>query len=235
MSIATEIQRIQSAKGTIKSAIEAKGVTVPSGATLDTYGTYIRSIETGGSGSDYEQKFIDMIENDITSVTVPNGTTMIGDYAFYYRNKITSITIPDSVTRIGEWAFTHCTRLTSVTIPSTVTKIGHDAFSHCSGLTSITIPDSVNWINANVFYMCTGLTSITIHEGVTNIGNYAFSNCTGLTSITVKATTPPTLGTNVFSSTNDCPIYVPADSVNAYKTATNWSSYASRIQAIPTV
>jgi hypothetical protein len=51
--------------------------------------------------------------------------------------------------------------------------------------------------------------------------------------VTVNAITPPTLGSNAFDSTNNCPIYVPAESVNTYKSATNWSTYADRIQAMP--
>ena len=82
------------------------------------------------------------------------------------------------------------------------------------------------------FYGCTSLTSITIPSGVTSIGNNTFNGCTSLTSITVEATTPPTLGLNVFNNTNNCPIYVPAESVDAYKTANNWSKYADRIKAI---
>jgi hypothetical protein len=85
------------------------------------------------------------------------------------------------------------------------------------------------------FYGCSGLTSCTIGSGVTSIGSSAFLNCSGLTSITVKAVTPPTLGDTprVFDLDNNCPIYVPSASVNAYKTASGWSSYSSRIQAIP--
>ena len=83
-----------------------------------------------------------------------------------------------------------------------------------------------DWIKNN-------LTSITIGSGVTSIGGAAFYNCRSLSSVTVEATTPPTLGLNVFNNTNNCPIYVPSQSVNAYKTATNWKTWASRIQAIP--
>ena len=97
----------------------------------------------------------------------------------------------------------------SVTIPSGVTSIGNSAFSWCYGMLSITIPSNV-----------------------TSIGDYAFEYCFGLNSITVNATTPPTLGSNVFSSTNNCPIYVPSQSVNAYKAA--WSAYADRINPITT-
>lgn len=74
---------------------------------------------------------------------------------------------------------------------------------------------------------------VVVGNDITSIGGYAFYNCTSLTSVTVNATTPPTLGDSyVFNSTNNCPIYVPSASVNTYKTATNWSTYASRIQAI---
>ena len=61
-----------------------------------------------------------------------------------------------------------------------------------------------------------------------------FYNCTALTSVTVNAIDPPTLSNMAFDNTNNCPIYVPASAVDEYKesTATGWSDYASRIQAI---
>ena len=124
---------------------------------------------------------------------------------------------------------------TTFNIPSGTTKIGDNAFYYCTGLTSVTIPNSVTSIGNDAFSNCTGLTSVTIPNSVTKIGSSAFASCSGLTSITIQATTPPTLGdTNVFKNTNNCPIYVPAESVDTYKNTTNWSSYASRIQAIPT-
>ena len=168
----------------------------------------------------------------LTSVTIPDSVTSIGDTVFRECSGLTSVTIPDSVTSIGQAAFLSCSGLTSVTIPDSVTSIDYDVFNDCTSLTSITIPNSVTIINANAFASCSRLTSVTIGSGVTTIGSTAFSNCTSLTSVTINATTPPTLRTNVFSNTNNCPIYVPAESVGAYKTATNWSSYASRIKAI---
>lgn len=123
--------------------------------------------------------------------------------------------------------------LVSVEIGDCVTSIGSNAFASCRSLTSIDIPNSVTTIGENAFANCRNLTSIDIPSGVRSISDLAFRNCSSLISVTVNATTPPTLDFAAFDSTNYCPIYVPCESVEAYKTATNWSEYASRIQAIP--
>ena len=94
-----------------------------------------------------------------------------------------SITIPDGVTSIGSYAFYNCTSLTSITIPDGVTSIGESAFYNCTSLTSITIPDGVTSIRSYAFYNCTSLTSITIPDSVTYIGEHAFYNCASLENI----------------------------------------------------
>ena len=170
--------------------------------------------------------------SSLTSIVIPNNVTIIRDFAFSGCSGLASVSIPEGVTSIGESAFNGCSRLASITIPEGVTSIGNTAFRGCTSLTSITIPDSVTSIGYMAFYECSGLTSITIPDGVTSIGNNAFNDCSGLTSITVLRTTPATIEYGVFDSTNNAPIYVPSQSVSAYKSATNWSSYASRIQAI---
>ena len=66
---------------------------------------------------------------------------VIPDYAFCDCSGLTSVTIPNSVTSIGDCVFSGCTGLTTMTIPNSVTTIGYSAFSVCSGLTSVTIPN----------------------------------------------------------------------------------------------
>lgn len=164
-----------------------------------------------------------------------NGVAQIGDFAFYKVTGLASITIPSSVTNFANNSFVGCNNLTSVTINyASNATLGGYQFQGVP-IRSLTIGNKPTSIGKDMFYNCTSLTSIEIPSNISSIGASAFNGCSGLTSITVNRTTPPTLnGTEVFNDTNNCPIYVPAASINAYKTADNWSAHASRIQAIPT-
>ena len=149
--------------------------------------------------------------------------------------QLTELTIPSEITEVKSYAFYRCVSLTSVIIPDSVTSIGNHAFYGCSGLTSATIGNGVTSIGEYAFYGCSGLTSATISNGVTSIGDSAFRGCSALAEIYCKPTTPPTLGgTAVFDNgPSKRKIYVPSASVEAYKTATNWSEYADQIVADP--
>ena len=162
--------------------------------------------------------------NKLTSVTIPNRVTSIGDLAFN-DNRLTSVTIPNSVTEIGGWAFAN-NPLTSVTIPNSVTSIGQSAFAR-NKLTSVTIPNSVTSIGQSAFES-NKLTSVTIPNSVTKIGEWAFSN-NNLTSVTIHAVNPPTADRGIFGYNSSLKIYVPVQSVNAYKTAEGWKDYADKI------
>ena len=124
----------------------------------------------------------------MSSLTIPNSVTSIGDWAFANCVGLTSVTIPNSVTHIGHSAFFYCSRLTNVTIGTNVTSIGDSAFVVCISLTSIAIPNSVTSIGFEAFNRCSGLTNVTIGNSVTNIGDIAFGECTSLTAITVDQT-----------------------------------------------
>ena len=123
----------------------------------------------------------------LTKISIPQGVTSIGDYAFYSCPGLTSINIPNSVTSIGVGAFTYCLGLTSIIIPQGVTSIGDTAFAQCRDLTSISVPQGVTGIGDYAFQSCSGLSSISIPQGVTSIGDNAFQFCSGLTSITFNS------------------------------------------------
>lgn len=160
------------------------------------------------------------------------------------RSRIQKVIIGENVTTIGTYAFYNCYSLESITISDSVTSIGTCAFQYCYNLTSITISDSVTSIGAYAFNNCHGFTTVTIPDGVTSIGASAFAtsfdNVYGVSEYHFKPTTPPTLAnTDVFNyNASDRILYVPYSEdhsiLDAYKTATNWSTYASYMQEEPT-
>ena len=110
------------------------------------------------------------------------GHTELNASGFSFGRTLTSITLPNSLTFIGNNIFSHCIELTSITIPESVTFIGKEAFYGCTKLDSITIPDSVTHIGSYAFEDCLGLTSVTIPENVIDIGNCVFMGCKNLTT-----------------------------------------------------
>ncbi len=198
-------------------------------------------------------------ENGQGVITFDGDVTLIGDGAFTECTSLTSVSIPNSVISFGHSIFAACesleaisgqfvskdsrcliingelnsfapSGLTTYAVPYSVTSIGYYAFCGCSSLTSITIPDSVTSLENRSFWFCTSLASITIPNGVTKIGENAFYNCSNLTSVYCKSTTPPIGNESMFNdNASERKIYVPHNSVEAYKTAEYWSNYASDI------
>ncbi|MCQ2129649.1 MAG: leucine-rich repeat domain-containing protein, partial [Bacteroidaceae bacterium] len=98
----------------------------------------------------------------LTSITIPNSVTTIGDFAFASCGSLTSITIPNSVTTIGDYAFYGCGSLTSITIPNSVTTIGNHAFYACESLRDV----YVEWntpLSVNELFDETPIDSATLH------------------------------------------------------------------------
>lgn len=171
-----------------------------------------------------------------------NNVALINYSAFERCYGLTSISF-QGLTAAQNSAFSNCSGLTSISLPNVVV-IGSNAFQECA-LTTITLPKVAN-IWGLAFSHNTGLTTVTIGDRLVELQGSAFRYCTALTSVTINSTTPPDI-TNVsvdnmatqgpFANTpidgGNGYIYVPAQSVNAYKTAQYWSYYASHIQAIP--
>lgn len=193
------------------------------------------SAECDGTSAVTSGEVSSQYSGSVVSAEIGDCVTEIAGNTFRSCSALTSIDLGTSVTTIGTWAFGGCSALTEVTLPSTVTAIGYNAFNRCINLTNFTVPSGVSSLETGLLYNCTSLTRFTIPSGITYIGDMILYNCTGLTAITVEPTTPPTMSTlnkRQFDNTNNCPIYVPSGSVNTYKAADGWSTYASRIQAI---
>ena len=178
---------------------------------------------------------IDKEENEITTYTIPENITNIGDFAFCNCIGLTSITIPESVTSIGNGAFQGCVSLNKIKIPEGVKVIDNYTFDGCCSLSSINIPEGVTSIGERAFNGCANLTSITIPQNVSNIGDQAFNGCK-LRNLLIKCTTPPTVTTSSFSEQTyyHTTLYVPADCWDAYAYDDNWYKF-SNIREIATL
>ena len=216
--------------------------------TYSTIGDYVISLDVGngctlvlgygsssycimGSTSNNGRVYCNMLQK----VEIGNNVTSIGTSAFSDCYSLASVVIPNSVTSIGNNAFYYCYSLASIVIPNSVTSIDNYAFSYCHSLASIVIPDSVTSIGSGAFYYCYSLASITIPNSVTKIGTSAFKYCYGIAiyDFTSHTSVPTLSSTNAFSSIpSDCKIRVPAALYDEWKSATNWSTYASQIVAV---
>lgn len=162
----------------------------------------------------------------LKSITLPNKLETIMHGTFYNCQSLTSITIPGSVAEIDDAAFAYCTNLESAYILHGVTQIC-GSFAQCTNLKYVYIPNSVTTIVGGAFGGCLSLETITIPDSVTTFGDREFWDCKKLKEVFCEPTTPPTIGVDVFGW---CPlyrIYVPHESVEAYKR--EWSAYSSSI------
>lgn len=145
----------------------------------------------------------------------------------------TEFSVPDSLqpnTNVS--LFANRKGLLRFTFPAGVTTVASSLCYGCSKLSDVEFPNTITRINQTAF-QATGLTSVTIPSSVTRIDAQAFAQCTQLVEVIMEPTTPPTFGGNVFIGCNALTsIYVPDASVEAYKTASNWSTYASKIKPI---
>ena len=190
--------------------------------------------------------------SSLTSVTFPN-VVNIKSQAFESCSSLTSIDFPKA-TKIDSYAFKSCSSLATVNLPNVI-SVDSYAFESCSSLTSIDFPKATD-INSGAFYKCYGITSVVLPKCKT-LGSSCLSNCSSLETVVLPnlssfggssvfmdsrnletlviggKSVVPNNYTNHFEGTkiasNNGYIYVPFSLVNEYKSATNWSTYASII------
>lgn len=136
----------------------------------------------------------------IKSLTLPNGVTNIGNYAFFNCRNLASVKLPASMKSIGWGAFSseeieeydeenddytyrYESALKTVTLNEGLEYIGDEAFAHCVSLDSIAIPSTIEEFGDDVFASCTSLKSVTFAEGLKSIGQYMFWNCRAIESV----------------------------------------------------
>ena len=170
--------------------------------------------------------------NFVKAVLSNSQIKSIPPYFFNDMSELTLVDLPNTLEIIDNQVFFNCTKLSYIEFPNSVVTIGTRAFYSCKGLQHVNLGNGVKTIGDYAFQYCGGLTSITIPNSVTTIGAGAFYGCSSLSECHVKATTPPTLSpTNVFNSVSaDFVIYVPVGTLETYQAATNWSTYASKMQ-----
>lgn len=239
-----------------RNAYDLEKVTLPSSvATLEAYSFYTtkrlrtcvlsRGVTTIG--------FNAFSDSGVEKVSLPSTLTRIQSSTFY-NSKLLRITLPPRLETIEINAFQYCRTLRTLTWSDSVISIGNRAFEEANllevrmpvnaslgthifrgapSLRKVTLSDTATTIPMSMISGCSSLQKADVPASVTAINDSAFGGVSySLSVIRVYPTTPPTLGTSVFT-TNIKKIYVPAESVEAYKSATNWSNYAEKIEAIP--
>ncbi len=221
MTTVEKLNYLISIKSDIKIAIENKGVDM-TGVSFPGYASKIGDIASGVGYTDrdvIEVKYQYNIANSasfvysscfeyklVKTVDLPN-CLYVGSKAFFYCASLTSISLPVCTT-LYDYAFRYCGILSSVSLPNVVRMSGY-CFANCVSLQTISLP-KCSYVSQGAFYSCTNLKTIYMGTALSVVATMtnrnALSGCSALQSI-----------------------YVPASLVDAYKSASNWSYYSSKI------
>lgn len=162
---------------------------------------------------------------------IPKGVTQINGL-FARCCSLKSITVPESVTDMNGYNFTECRGLKTVRLPSRLTTFKTYEFNYCIAIESIVVPEGVTELGIYAFAYCWSLKSIVMPSSLKNIGMYALRNLTAIEVLDFsRCTQVPTLyNSSVLTGLSSvCQILVPSALYDKWKSATNWTSYASKI------
>jgi hypothetical protein len=173
--------------------------------------------------------------NSLLSYTIPDHVKSVGAYAFENCSRLASVVIKPSVTSIGNYAFGGCTALTSVVIEESEEGLslgynGNNGLFYDCPLVSVFIGRPLSYDTSysrgySPFANNTSLVKARLGKRMTSIPNYLFYGCIYLDEVIACATTPPSANANCFAN-YEARLYVPKNSVTAYRNADVWKSFS---------
>ena len=170
--------------------------------------------------------------SDVESLIVPSSVKVTSYSCFRENMNLKRVVFAPGLIVLGDSSLHHNEGLQEVLLPDTCISIEKDALSHAYSLETVELPPYLESLGQSAFLYCTALRGIVLPSTIKSIGIYAFENDVKLESVTCLAPIPPKGGEEMFDNTSECPIYVPAASVDAYRSAPIWRNYAHRIRAI---
>ena len=221
MTTVEKLNNLISIKQDIKTAIENKGVDM-TGVSFPGYASKIGDI---ASGIGYTDR--DIIEARY-QYNIANSASFVYSSAFEYK-LVETVDLPNCL-YVGSNAFYYCASLTTVNLP-VCTSLYSKAFRNCANLTTVSMP-KCSYVGSQCFFHCDSLTTISL-PACTTLYDYAFRNCANLKTIYMGTARSVVATMTQSNALSDCSalqsIYVPASLVDAYKKASNWSYYSSKI------
>lgn len=187
------------------------------------------------------------LQTNVKTITLPEGLTKIGSFAFSQCYNLTSLVVPEGVAKVESYTFNNSSKLESVTLPSSLKSLSNFMFYGCSSLSSVNIPDDVTEIPRNSFYGCSALTNIILPSATTSIGTAAFfqtalesillpstvvsigynafKNCNSLVTVYACMETPPDINVDCFTNRTNATLYVPTVYKEAYEAKDYWKDF----------
>lgn len=168
----------------------------------------------------------------LKQIALPENLEFIGTQAFA-QSSLESITIPDKIEALGTQAFYKCKNLKSFKAGSGLKELGTRTFRECDSLTNVELNEGLIDIGQDAFISCLQLTQITLPSTITALHKKCFYGCP-LTKINAKMVKPVALaaannnfGTDAGPIYSSCALYVPEESLNAYKSAAVWKEFSN--------
>ena len=158
----------------------------------------IDSIPSGGD----DKALKGMIDRSLTSVTVPDGVTSIGKYAFDECKNLEKVVLPQSVTEIKDNAFMNCSNLKNVELPNGITSFNFQSFANCSSLELTHLPDETKYINGQAFINCKSLKISKLPDKLEILKDFCFANIPNLRISTIPKSMK-SIGNYIFNN-NEC-------------------------------